>query len=115
MSGRVWGAGLLAATLLAATAGGEARAWSLEEAAEPLKGTTIKALFLDRPGYAAAIKLLPEFEAPVVTLGRVVWCEQGPDSYEIGTEFWWIGWGDEGVQRSIGDYVRRALEKDGTA
>ncbi len=55
------GGSLLAAALLAA-GGGEARAWTLEEAAEPYKGTTIKALFLDRPGYAAAIKLLPEFE-----------------------------------------------------
>jgi multiple sugar transport system substrate-binding protein len=40
-----------------------AGAWTLEEAAAPYKGTKIKALFLDRPGYAAAIKILPEFEA----------------------------------------------------
>jgi len=39
-----------------------AHAWTLEEAAKPYKGTTIKAIFLDRPGYAAAIKLLPQFE-----------------------------------------------------
>jgi multiple sugar transport system substrate-binding protein len=39
-----------------------AQAWTLEEAAKPYKGTTIKAIFLDRPGYAAAIKLLPQFE-----------------------------------------------------
>jgi multiple sugar transport system substrate-binding protein len=39
-----------------------AMAWTLEEAAQPYKGTNIKAIFLDRPGYAAAIKLLPEFE-----------------------------------------------------
>ena len=47
---------------LAATAV-PAGAWTLEEAAAPYKGTKIKALFLDRPGYAAAIKILPEFEA----------------------------------------------------
>ncbi len=41
---------------------GEVSAWSLEEAAAPYRGTTIKALFLDRPGYRAAIKILPEFE-----------------------------------------------------
>jgi multiple sugar transport system substrate-binding protein len=39
-----------------------AQAWTLTEAAKPYKGTTIKAIFLDRPGYAAAIKLLPQFE-----------------------------------------------------
>ena len=42
---------------LALMAGGatHALAWSLEEAAAPYKGTKIKALFLDRPGYAAAL------------------------------------------------------------
>ncbi len=34
----------------------------LETAAEPLKGTEISGIFLDRPGYRAIIKLLPEFE-----------------------------------------------------
>ncbi len=55
---------LAASTALALVmaAGGEASAWSLEEAAAPYKGTTIKALFLDRPGYRAAIEILPEFE-----------------------------------------------------
>lgn len=45
-----------------ALAAASANAWTLEEAAKPYKGTEIKAIFLDRPGYAAAIKLLPEFE-----------------------------------------------------
>lgn len=35
--------------------------WSLEEASEPYRGLTINAIFLDRPGYAAAITLIPEF------------------------------------------------------
>ncbi|MBH0238293.1 sugar ABC transporter substrate-binding protein [Methylobrevis sp. L22] len=35
----------------------------LEEAAKPLAGTEISGIFLDRPGYRAIIKLLPEFEA----------------------------------------------------
>jgi multiple sugar transport system substrate-binding protein len=34
----------------------------LSTAAEPLKGTEISGIFLDRPGYRAIIKLLPEFE-----------------------------------------------------
>lgn len=36
--------------------------WSLAKAAEPYRGTKIKCVFLDRPGYRAAIQLLPEFE-----------------------------------------------------
>ncbi|WP_297831795.1 sugar ABC transporter substrate-binding protein [Pseudomonas sp.] len=51
-----------ALALSVALASGGAHAWTLEEAAAPYKGTTIKAIFLDRPGYAAAIKLLPDFE-----------------------------------------------------
>jgi multiple sugar transport system substrate-binding protein len=58
---------LLLATLSAAalmTGAGTlaAKADWLEKAAEPLKGTAIQAIFLDRPGYRAIIKLLPEFE-----------------------------------------------------
>ncbi len=37
-------------------------AWSLKEAAQPYAGTAVKALFLDRPGYVAAEKLIPQFE-----------------------------------------------------
>lgn len=36
--------------------------WALDKAAAPLKGTQVNVLFLDRPGYRAIIKLLPEFE-----------------------------------------------------
>lgn len=36
-------------------------AWSLSEAAKPYKGVTIKLPFLDRPGYKAAIAMIPEF------------------------------------------------------
>lgn len=37
--------------------------WTLAKAAEPYKGVSINCVFLDRPGYRAAIELLPEFEA----------------------------------------------------
>lgn len=39
-----------------------ASAWSLEEAAKPYAGTTVDVVFLLRPGYEAAKKMLPEFE-----------------------------------------------------
>ena len=39
-----------------------ASAWSLEEAAKPYAGTTLDVVFLLRPGYEAAKKMLPEFE-----------------------------------------------------
>ena len=36
--------------------------WSLAKAAEPYRGVTVTASFLPRPGYEAAISLIPEFE-----------------------------------------------------
>ena len=39
---------------------GGAGAWTLEEAAKPYAGTELEVLFLDRPGYNAAITMLPE-------------------------------------------------------
>ncbi|MBJ6752047.1 ABC transporter substrate-binding protein [Geomonas anaerohicana] len=45
--------------------------WSLAEAAKPYRGVTVKVSFLPRPGYQAAIKLIPEFER--VTGIRVNW------------------------------------------
>lgn len=40
----------------------QASAWTLKEAAAPYSGTTLHAIFLDRPGYVAAEKLIPQFE-----------------------------------------------------
>lgn len=48
--------------LLAAGAGASAQSWDVATAAEPYAGTTINAIFLDRPGYRAAIELIPQFE-----------------------------------------------------
>ena len=59
-------ASLSAMALLAGIASPSWRAdaadW-LQSAAAPFKGTKINVIFLDRPGYRAIIKLLPEFEA----------------------------------------------------
>ena len=56
--------------------------------------------------------LLPEFETPVIALGRVTWCERGEGGrHDVGMEFWWIGWGDDGAQRAISGHIRKALEE----
>ncbi len=64
------------------------------------------------PGVLLAVELvLPDSEGEVVALGRTVWCRPGAGGrYEIGLEFWWIGWGDDGAQQAIADHVRQALE-----
>jgi multiple sugar transport system substrate-binding protein len=50
----------LAAAALSTTSA-LAQDWSLETAAEPYAGTELEVLFLDRPGYAAALEMIPEF------------------------------------------------------
>ncbi|MHC4473634.1 MAG: PilZ domain-containing protein [Planctomycetota bacterium] len=63
-------------------------------------------------GMLLAIELtLPEFQSPVVSLGRTVWCDQRDDGkYEVGMEFWWIGWDDDGAQQAISGYIKKALD-----
>ncbi len=56
-------ASALALAATSALTAGQAGAWSLEEAAKPYAGTVVDVVFLDRPGYNAAIQMLPEFEA----------------------------------------------------
>lgn len=51
---------------------GVAGAWSLEEAAKPYKGTEVSVSFLDRPGYRAIEKMLPDFELDVSNTSRKV-------------------------------------------
>ena len=51
-----------AAALGALAANAPAAAWTLEEAAKPYAGTEVNLLFLDRPGYKAALEMIPEFE-----------------------------------------------------
>lgn len=54
------------------TAGKAAKqVWSFEAAARPYRGISIKASFMPRPGYEAAIALIPEFER--LTGIRVEW------------------------------------------
>ncbi len=57
--------GALALTLATAAltpSAARAETWDIAKAAAPYKGTELHVIFLDRPGYRAIIKLLPEFE-----------------------------------------------------
>ncbi|HEX8962896.1 MAG TPA: extracellular solute-binding protein [Rhodocyclaceae bacterium] len=62
---------VLPAPAAAETNRGKAGGWSYARAAEPYRGVTITASFMPRPGYEAAIALIPEFER--LTGIRVKW------------------------------------------
>ena len=67
------------------------------------------------PGSMLAVDLhSPAFDSPILALARVVWCKKKlfSDKYEIGAEFWWVGWRDSDAQNKIADYIRDTVPED---
>ena len=56
----------------------------------------------------------PAFDSPILALARVVWCKKRlfSDIYEIGAEFWWVGWRDSDAQTQIAQYIRERVPED---
>ena len=54
---------------------------------------------------------LSQLPTPVVSFGKVAWCEQSdaPGKFDIGVEFWWIGWSDQEAQERMLRYVNKKL------
>ena len=46
-----------------------------------------------------------DFSAPILALAKVVWCKPRGTMYQVGAEFWWVGWGDNQAQETIANYV----------
>lgn len=46
-----------------------------------------------------------DFNAPILALAKVVWCKPYGAKYQVGAEFWWVGWGDDQAQTAIASYV----------
>ena len=45
------------------------------------------------------------FNAPILALAKIIWCKPYGTRYQIGAEFWWVGWGDDQAQTTIANYV----------
>ena len=75
------------------------------------------------PGSMVALEMtLSDLPTPVVSLGRVVWSEPSEEAgkFDVGVEFWWIGWADEEAQNRMLGYINQKLGelgigKDGEA
>lgn len=63
-------------------------------------------------GTMLALELaLPGFPSRVISFGRVSWCEARSDSrFDVGVEFWWIGWSDVEAQKRIRHFITQALD-----
>ena len=46
-----------------------------------------------------------DFRSAILALARVAWCKQKGDTYEVGAEFWWIGWRDNQAQATMADFI----------
>jgi len=46
-----------------------------------------------------------DFNAPILALAKIVWCKPHGAGYQVGAEFWWVGWGDDQAQTTIANYV----------
>ena len=46
-----------------------------------------------------------DFATSILALAKVVWCKPKGHVYDVGAEFWWIGWGDKQAQTAIANYV----------
>lgn len=52
---------------------------------------------------------LPGVPAPVIALGCAKWVEPSGERYDVGIEFWWIGWQDQGAQADLGTFITHKL------
>jgi len=59
---------------------------------------------------------VPQLPSTVIALARVAWCRPQPDTgkYDIGAEFWWLGWNSDDAQSAMLDYVNNSLENNGS-
>ena len=69
-----------------------------------------------KPGTPVALELnSDQYPAPILALANVVWCKRRRHTYEVGAEFWWVGWKNDSAQRTIANYVAAATEGDNEA
>ena len=46
-----------------------------------------------------------DLQSSILALAKVKWCKGQRDQYEVGAEFWWIGWRDNEAQSAVADFI----------
>lgn len=52
------------------------------------------------------------FSSSIIALAKTVWCNKKKmkKRYEVGAEFWWIGWKNNDAQRELAEYISQKIE-----
>jgi len=50
----------------------------------------------------------PELQMPIIAMARAVWCKRRhfDEMFDLGCEFYWIGWKDDSAQQSLAEYIK---------
>ncbi len=46
-----------------------------------------------------------DLHSSILALAKIKWSKREGDVYEIGAEFWWIGWRDNDAQNTVADFI----------
>ena len=50
----------------------------------------------------------PDLEMPIIAMAKAVWCKKRrmDAMFDVGCEFYWVGWKDDSAQKSLADYIK---------
>ena len=55
-----------------------------------------------------ALEITAEDTSTILALARVAWCKHKGNGYDVGAEFWWIGWCDSTAQSTMANFIATA-------
>ena len=56
-----------------------------------------------------------DLEMPIIAMAKTVWCKKRrlDSMYDVGCEFYWVGWKNDSAQKSLADYIKNQTEACG--
>ena len=56
-----------------------------------------------------------DLQMPIIAMAKTVWCKKRrlDDMYDLGCEFYWVGWKDDSAQKSLADYIKKQTDAEG--
>jgi len=50
----------------------------------------------------------PDLEMPIIAMAKAVWSKKRrlDDMFDLGCEFYWVGWKDDSAQKSLADFIK---------